>query len=59
MVQTPRETRHKCPGMLSQWNHMDTFNSPSSNVWQRVPDSVNQGSSPEPWSPRFLVGALT
>ena len=32
MVQTPRETRHKYPGILSQRNHMDTFNSPSKCV---------------------------
>lgn len=30
--------------------------SPSNNVWQHTWNIANQGSSPEPWCPGFLLG---
>lgn len=43
--QSPGETRHKLPGVPSQWWCTDVLNFSSSNLWQHVQSVINQESS--------------
>lgn len=42
MRRCPGETRHKPPGTLSQWSHVDVLNFPIWNVWRRMWSAINQ-----------------